>query len=59
MTPPASPASPPVADAGDFELDIRFIENAVLPGITMCDTDDTCGSTCDTTACNSASDDPS
>jgi len=58
MTAPASLASPPAADAGDFELDIRFIENAVLPGIMMCDTDDTCGSTCGTTACNSSSDDP-
>ena len=61
MTPPATiavaPAAPLTCD-DEFELDLRIIE-AGTPLVTMmCATDDTCGSTCSTSACNSASSDP-
>jgi FxLD family lantipeptide len=53
-------AAPPaeMTDDSEFELDLRVIESAV-PYVTMlCDTSDGCGSTCSTSACNSASSDP-
>jgi FxLD family lantipeptide len=58
MTPPVSIAPPEALDADEFELDMRFVEAATPLVIMMCDTDDTCGSTCGTTACNSSSNDP-
>ena len=62
MTPPASPATAAaiddLLDDSEYELDLRVIESAA-PFVTMlCDTSDNCGSTCSTTACNTASNDP-
>jgi FxLD family lantipeptide len=56
MTPPVSLVAAPAAGTDDeFELDMRFIEAAVPLAVMMCDTDDTCGETCSTSACNSNS----
>jgi FxLD family lantipeptide len=54
----ATPAPADVIDDDDFVLDMRVIES-VTPLVTMmCDTSDNCGSTCENSACASASNDP-
>jgi FxLD family lantipeptide len=58
MTPPVALAVPEAASDDEFELDMRVIESATPLVIMMCDTDDTCGSTCETTACQTSSNDP-
>lgn len=53
---PSAVTGPDIED--EFELDLRVIES-VTPLVTMtCDTSDSCGSTCSTTACSSSSNDP-
>lgn len=42
----------------EFELDMRVVEAATPLVIMMCDTSNGCGSTCATTACSTASNDP-
>ncbi|OHV64178.1 FxLD family lanthipeptide [Pseudofrankia sp. BMG5.36] len=63
MTPfPSVLAPAPVSgdtDPFDADLDLRVIEAAGPLVITMCATDDNCGSTCQPSACSSISDDPS
>jgi FxLD family lantipeptide len=55
-----APASvPSEAYPFDVDLDLRVIEAAGPLVITMCSTDDNCGSTCAPSACSSISDDPS
>lgn len=45
-------------DDGEFELDMRVVESTTRLVIMMCDTSDGCGSTCNTSACSTASNDP-
>jgi FxLD family lantipeptide len=49
-------------DAGvaedEFELDMRIVESVTPLVEMMCDTNDGCGSTCSTSACNSRASDP-
>jgi FxLD family lantipeptide len=61
MPSPASLAAAPATGLADdeFELDLKIIESLTPLADMTCDTSDTCGSTCDTTACNSQSSDPS
>lgn len=63
MTPSTAVLAPaPVfseSDPFDGDLDLRVIEAAGPLVITMCSTDDNCGSTCAPSACSSISDDPS
>lgn len=69
MTPPASLvdlAPPGPADASEsplaldeFRLDLRVIESATALSVVRCPTDDECGSTCEPSACNTSSNDPS
>ena len=61
----APPAESPDAAADDaefddaeFELDMRVVESTTKVVIMMCDTSDGCGSTCSTSACTTASNDP-
>lgn len=42
----------------EFELDLRVVEAATPLVITMCSTNDGCGSTCSTSACSTHSYDP-
>lgn len=64
MSPPSLAIGVPniedvVADDEEFELDMRVVE-ATTPLVTMmCSTDDGCGTTCGTSACNTSSNDPS
>lgn len=46
-----------VADE-EFELDMRVVEAETPLVIMMCDTSNGCGSTCSTSACSTASNDP-
>jgi FxLD family lantipeptide len=46
-----------VAD-DEFELDMRIVESVTPLVEMMCDTNDGCGSTCSTSACNSRASDP-
>ena len=50
---------PGSAESDSFELDLRVIEATGPLVITMCATDDNCGSTCRPSACSTASNDPS
>ena len=69
MTPPASLvdlAPPGPADGSEsslaldeFRLDLRVIESATALAVVRCPTDDECGSTCEPSACNTSSNDPS
>ncbi|RJQ77658.1 FxLD family lantipeptide [Pseudonocardiaceae bacterium YIM PH 21723] len=43
----------------EFVLDMRVVEATTPLVIMMCQTDDGCGSTCNTSACASGSNDPS
>ncbi|WP_322769613.1 FxLD family lanthipeptide [Frankia sp. Cr1] len=43
----------------DFVLDMRVIESTTPLVVMMCDTSDNCGSTCEGSACNTSSNDPS
>ena len=52
--PPALPD-----DLGEFTLDLRVTQTVALPSAADCDTSDGCGSTCQTSACSTASMDPS
>lgn len=45
-------------DDTEFELDMRVVESTTKLVIMMCDTSDGCGSTCSTSACSTASNDP-
>jgi len=47
-----------VVDDAEFEFDLRVVESTTRLVIMMCDTSDGCGSTCSTSACNTASTDP-
>ncbi|EIV91985.1 FxLD family lanthipeptide [Frankia sp. QA3] len=62
MTPSTAVLAPaPVSsepDPFDVDLDLRVIEAAGPLVITMCSTDDNCGSTCKPSACASNSADP-
>jgi FxLD family lantipeptide len=51
------PVDSPVDDA-EFELDMRVVESTTRLVIMMCDTSDGCGSSCSTSACSTASNDP-
>jgi FxLD family lantipeptide len=42
----------------DFELDLRVVVATTPLAIVMCQTNDGCGSTCATSACSTASNDP-
>lgn len=42
----------------DFELDMRVVEATTPLVVMMCSTSDGCGSTCNTSACNTSSYDP-
>ncbi|WP_261566812.1 FxLD family lanthipeptide [Frankia gtarii] len=46
-------------DDAEFELDMRVVESTTRLVIMMCDTSDGCGSSCSTSACSTASNDPS
>jgi FxLD family lantipeptide len=46
-------------DLGEFTLDLRVTRTVPLPSAADCDTSDGCGSTCQTSACSTASMDPS
>ena len=61
MPSPASLTAAPASGLADdeFELDLTIIESPAPLADMACDTSDTCGSTCDTTACSSQSYDPS
>ena len=45
-------------DDAEFELDLRVVESTTRIVTMMCDTDDGCGDTCNTSACSSHSNDP-
>lgn len=45
-------------DDAEFELDLRVVESTTRIVAMMCDTDDGCGDTCNTSACSSYSNDP-
>lgn len=45
-------------DDAEFELDLRVVESTARIVTMMCDTDDGCGNTCNTSACSSHSNDP-
>lgn len=47
-----------VVDDEEFELDMRVVEAETPLVIMMCDTSNGCGSTCATSACSTASNDP-
>jgi len=54
-----SPQLPGVLDdLGEFTLDLRVTRTVPLPSASDCDTSDGCGSTCQTSACSTASMDP-
>jgi len=55
--PPGDSESP--LDLDDFRLDLRVIESATALAVVRCPTDDECGSTCEPSACNTSSNDPS
>ena len=55
MTPALAPS--PMTD-DDFVLDLRVIESTTPFVTMMCDTSDNCGSTCENSACATASNDP-
>jgi FxLD family lantipeptide len=42
----------------EFELDMRVVEATTPIVEMMCNTNDGCGSTCSTSACNSRANDP-
>ena len=42
----------------EFSLDLRVIESATALAVVRCPTDDECGSTCEPSACNTSSNDP-
>lgn len=47
-----------LVDDAEFELDMRVVESTTRLVVMMCDTSDGCGSTCSTSACITASNDP-
>jgi FxLD family lantipeptide len=47
-----------VIDDAEFELDMRVVESTTQVALGTCDTSDGCGSTCATTACSTASNNP-
>ncbi len=47
-----------VIDDAELELDMRVVESTTRIAIMMCDTSDGCGSSCSTSACSTASNDP-
>jgi FxLD family lantipeptide len=58
MAPVLAPATGDAVADDEFILDLRVIES-VTPLVTMmCDTSDTCGSTCENSACASGSYEP-
>ncbi|WP_239341222.1 FxLD family lanthipeptide [Frankia sp. CiP3] len=63
MTPPSAVLAPSATssdlDPFDVDLDLRVIEAVGPLVITMCATDDNCGSTCKPSACSTSSDNPS
>lgn len=48
-----------VDTSDDFTLDFQVIESAYPLAKLSCDTDDGCGQTCSTSACNSQANNPS
>lgn len=60
---PALPIDPleledAAVDDAEFEFDMRVVEASTRLVAMMCDTNDGCGSTCATSACSTASNDP-
>jgi FxLD family lantipeptide len=47
-----------VLDDAELELDMRVVESTTRIAIMMCSTSDGCGSSCSTSACSTASNDP-
>jgi FxLD family lantipeptide len=47
-----------LVDDAEFELDMRVVESTTRLVVMTCDTSDGCGSTCSTSACSTASNDP-
>ena len=60
LAPPPGPldGSEIPLDLDDFRLDLRVIESATALAVVRCPTDDECGSTCEPSACNTSSNDP-
>jgi FxLD family lantipeptide len=47
-----------VVDDAEFDFDLRVIESTTRIATMACDTSDGCGSTCETSACTTFSNDP-
>ncbi len=47
-----------VIDDAEFEFDMRVVESTTRIAVLSCDTSDGCGSTCNTSACTTFSNDP-
>jgi FxLD family lantipeptide len=54
----ADPADPAAGIDDDWVLDMRVVEATTPLVEMMCNTNDGCGSTCSTSACNTSSNDP-
>ncbi len=58
MSPTAVLDTPPAVDDDEFVLDMRVVESTTPLIVMMCQTNDGCGNTCNTSACSSRSSDP-
>ncbi|GIE91594.1 FxLD family lanthipeptide [Actinoplanes regularis] len=60
MAPTTATLAPPtdVLTDEDFQLDMRIVETTTTLVRGQCNTDDGCGDTCNTSACNTSSYDP-